>query len=156
MSKGNHDYWWSSLKKLKEYLDKNHFDNIEFLHNNSFEHDNCIICGTRGWNFLEEEEDKKILNRELIRLEISIKDGISKYGNDKDIIVCLHYPPTTKTLLENSDFIKLMKKYNVKKCIYGHLHGDGIGEKIEGKIDDIELKLVSADGLGFSLEKIVE
>ena len=47
--KGNHDYWWTSLKKMKEYLEKNNFSNIDFLYNNSFEFENRIIVGTRGW-----------------------------------------------------------------------------------------------------------
>ncbi len=47
----------------------------------------------------------------------------------------MHYPPTNKNLLENSGFIRLMQKYNVKKCIYGHLHGEALNtEVIEGNI----------------------
>ena len=34
--KGNHDYWWSTLKKNKEFIESNNFKNIEFLYNNSF------------------------------------------------------------------------------------------------------------------------
>lgn len=68
----------------------------------------------------------------------------------------MHYPPTTKESLENSPYIKLMQKYNVKKCIYGHLHGEAIQEKIEGNIGGIDLKLVSCDALEFKLSKIEE
>ena len=132
--KGNHDYWWNSLKKLNEYIEENNFKDIYFLHNNSYEVEGKIIAGTRGWNLsLLNEEDKTIINRELIRLELSIQDGIKKYGEDKEIIVCMHYPPTNKELLENSDFIKLMQKYGVKKCIYGHLHGEALADVVEGK-----------------------
>jgi len=82
-----------------------------------------------------------------MRLELSIKSGIEKYGEEKPIIVCMHYPPTTKHLKEESEFIKLMTKYNVKKCIYGHLHGEAHKEAVEGKIDGIDIKLVSCDYL---------
>ena len=134
MLKGNHDYWWNSLKKLNEFVEENNFKDIYFLHNNSYEFKGKIIAGTRGWNLgLLNEEDKAIINRELIRLELSIQDGIKKYGEDKEIIVCMHYPPTNKELLENSDFIKLMQKYGVKKCIYGHLHGEALVDVVEGK-----------------------
>ena len=51
-------------------------------------------------------------------------------------------------------FIELMKKYNVKRCYYGHLHGNSIYDAVEGKIQGIQLKLVSADGLDFKLIKI--
>ena len=155
MLKGNHDYWWNSLKKLNEYMEKNDFKDISFLYNNSYEFEENIIVGTRGWVLnSNEEEDKKILNRELLRLELSITDGIKKYGEDKDIIVCMHYPPTNKNLLEKSEFMKIMQKYNVKKCIYGHLHGESHSEAVEGNIGKIELKLVSADYLNFKLIKI--
>lgn len=156
MLKGNHDYWWNSIKKLNEYIEENKFENIQFLHNNSFEYEGNIIAGTRGWNLnSKEEEDRILINRELIRLELSLVDGISKYGQEKSIIVCMHYPPTTCVLLENSEFIKIMQKYNVKECIYGHLHGDSHKEAIEGNIGGIELHLVSADYLDFKLKKIV-
>lgn len=134
MLKGNHDYWWNSLKKLNEFLEENNFKNISFLYNNAYEIEGKIVAGTRGWNLnSKEDEDKKIIDRELIRLELSINEGIKEFGEDKEIIVCMHYPPTNKQLLEESDFIKLMKKYNVKKCIYGHLHGgEGHDERVEG------------------------
>ena len=60
-----------------------------------------------------------------------------------------------KDILENSEFIKIMKKYNVKKCLYGHLHGESKLEAVEGKILGIELKLVSADYLDFKLYKVL-
>lgn len=157
MLKGNHDYWWNSLKKLNEFIKENGFKNIEFLQNNSEEVEGKIIAGTRGWSFGDSEEDLKILNREAIRLEMSIQDGIKKYGKDKEIIICMHYPPTNKKLLGESIFINIMQKYNVKKCIYGHLHGDVTqNEKVEGNIEEIELILVSSDYLDFKLKKIME
>ena len=116
-----------------------------------------IICGTRGWSIIDEEADKKLINRELIRLEISLKDGIDKYGNDKEIIVFMHYPPITKAKIiseQEAEFVELMKKYNVKRCYYGHLHGASIADAVEGEIEGIDFKLVSADGLGFKLLKI--
>ncbi|MCI9365965.1 MAG: serine/threonine protein phosphatase [Clostridia bacterium] len=154
MLKGNHDYYWNSLKKLNEFVKENNFQNIEFLHNNSYEVDGYIIAGTRGWIITDTKEDLKLINRELIRLELSIKEGIEKYG-DKPIIICMHYPPTNKAILEYSDFIKLMQKYNVKKCVYGHLHGESHIEAVEGNVCGIEFKLVSADYLDFKLYKLV-
>ena len=49
--------------------------------------------------------------------------------------------------------MKALEEYNVKYCIYGHLHGNSIHDAIEGKIQGIELKLVSSDGLDFKLYK---
>lgn len=156
--KGNHDYWWSTLNKMNNYIDENQFKNIDFLYNNSYEVEGNIIAGTRGWVQSNEEEDKKMINRETIRLELSIKDGIQKYGEDKPIIICMHYPPYTNNNVQNlldSPFIEIMRKYNVKKCIYGHLHGESIKEAIQGNIKGIDTTLVSADGVNFKLMKIV-
>ena len=155
--KGNHDYWWNSLKKLNKFVEENNFENIQFLHNNAYEFQNTIIAGTRGWNISsKEDEDIPIIKRELLRLEMSIIDGIKNYGEDKKIIVCMHYPPTTNTLLENSEFIEIMQKYNINTCVYGHLHGEAHNEAIIGNIGGVNLKIVSADYLDFKLEKIVE
>ena len=153
--KGNHDYWWTSLKKMREYLVVNNFKNIDFLHNNSYEFENKIIVGTRGWQDENNSEDKKITKREILRLELSIQDGIKKYGNKKEIIVCMHYPPFNNYEENNLSYINTIKKYNVTKCIYGHLHGEvAQKEAKEGIIDKIEFKLVSCDYTGFKLFKI--
>ena len=155
--KGNHDYWWSTLKKMRDYLEEKEFQNIDFIYNNAYEYENKIIVGTRGWSQSEEKEDKKILDREKIRLELSIKDGIEKYGDEKEVIAFMHYPPIIKhniTENEPTDFIRLMQKYNIKRCYYGHLHSTSIKEAVEGEYFVINFKLVSADGIEFKLVKI--
>lgn len=155
--KGNHDYWWGGISKMDEYLKENNFSNINFLYNNAYLIENVLIVGTRGWNLTDSEENEKMLNRECIRLKLSIDYGINKFGNDKEIIVFMHYPPISNLNLshnEKNDFINIMKKYNVKRCFYGHLHGNSIKEAIEGNYFDINFKLVSADGLDFKLHKI--
>lgn len=155
--KGNHDYWWSTVTAMRQFLKENNFTNIDFLYNNSYEYEDKILCGTRGWSIADEEMDKKLIKRELIRLELSIKDGINKFGSDKEIIIFMHYPPITKARIisqQEAEFVNLMKKYNVKRCYYGHLHGASISDAIEGNIEGIEFKLVSADGLDFKLLKV--
>lgn len=155
--KGNHDYWWTTVTSMRAFLKENNYTNIDFLYNNSYEFEDKIICGTRGWSIIDEEADKKLINRELIRLELSLQDGINKYGTDKEIIVFMHYPPITKAKIvseKEAEFVQLMKKYNVKRCFYGHLHGASIADAIEDEVEGIEFKLVSADGLDFRLLKI--
>ena len=74
--KGNHDYWWSTASKARSFFEKNGIDSIDILHNNCFFYGSTAICGTRGWFYEEEtgsEHDKKILARELGRLETSLK-----------------------------------------------------------------------------------
>jgi len=45
--------------------------------------------------------------------------------------------------------VEIMRKYNVKICIYGHLHGNSFKSAVTGLIEGIEFKLVSADYLNF-------
>ena len=155
--KGNHDYWWSGLSKMNEYLKENNFNNINFLYNNSYLVEDTIIAGTRGWNLTDSEDNEKMLNRECIRLKLSLEDGINKFGINKEIIVFMHYPPISKAGISNGytkKYISIMKEYGVKKCYYGHLHGTSHSEAIEGNVDGIEFYLVSSDYLDFDLVKV--
>ena len=151
--KGNHDYWWESLTKMRQFLKDNNFKQIDFIYNNSYIWEDKIIVGTRGWSE-QEENAEKIIRRENIRLELSLKDGISKYGEDKDIIVCMHYPPFNNYEKLELNLKKTLEKYNVKTCIYGHIHGASAKEAITGKINGINYILASCDYTGFDLIKI--
>lgn len=155
--KGNHDYWWTTVTNMKKYLKENDFENIDFIYNNSYLVESKILTGTRGWNLLESENSNKMINRESIRLKLSIEDGLKKYGDNKEIIVFMHYPPLTLNSIHSSqfmDFINIMKQYNIKRCYYGHLHGKSHQEAIEGKVEGIEFRLISSDYLNFDLLKV--
>ncbi len=157
MAKGNHDYWWTTLTQMRKYLKENNFENIDFLFNNSYLIEDKVIVGTRGWiNTWKADDNYKILKRENDRLKLSIKDGISKYGTEKEMIAFIHYPPFYKedSVPEEIDFIKTLKDYGIKRCYYAHLHGESHKEAIEGVIDEIEFKLVSSDYLEFKLLEI--
>lgn len=153
--KGNHDYWWNTIAKMNKFLKENNFENIYFLQNNSYLADDKIIVGARGWVNSLSDENYKIQKRECQRLELSIKDGISKYGENKEIIAFMHYPPFYKEEVpEEIDYIKLMQKYNIKRCYYAHLHSEAHKEAIEGIYRNINFKLISSDYLNFDLYKI--
>lgn len=155
--KGNHDYWWTTLTSMRNFIKDNEFTNIDFLYNNSYCIENKVIAGTRGWNIIDNENNSKMIKREIARLELSIQDGIKKYGTDKEMIVFFHYPPITLNSIykkEDNDFIKILKRYNIKRCYYGHLHGNSHKDAVEGDVDGIAYKLISADYLDFDLERI--
>ncbi|MBS5857359.1 MAG: metallophosphoesterase [Clostridia bacterium] len=155
--KGNHDYWWTTVTSMRNYIKENNFINIDFLYNNSYKFEKNIIVGTRGWILSEESEAKKMINRESARLELSIQDALKEKEDDDEIIAFMHYPPILKSNVqknEMNEFIKVLKKYDIKKCYYGHLHSSSIKDAIEGVYFGIEFKLVSADGLNFKLEKV--
>ena len=146
--KGNHDYWWSTVKKMQSFLDEHALDTISFLHNTSLPFNGYSLCGTRGW-FLDEDgaerQDQKIFNRELLRLEASLKHAGQ---SDKEKIVFLHYPPIYGGY-RCDPVIDLMKRYDVKKCFFGHLHGAAQQKVFEGIYGGIRFKLISADFLNF-------
>lgn len=157
LSKGNHDYWWTTVTSMKRFLKENNFENIDFLYNNAFLIEDKIITGTRGWlNSWKSQENYKILKRENERLKISINKGINEFGENKEIITFIHYPPFYKEEIipEEIDFSKTLKNYNIEKCYYAHLHGESHKDAIEGKVNGIEYKLISSDYLKFDLLKI--
>ena len=151
--KGNHDYWWTTVTKMRNFLEENKFKNIDFIYNNSYLVENKILTGTRGWNLLDTENSSKMIKRESIRLQLAIEDGIKKYGDDKEIIVFMHYPPISNTN-KKSEFLKILKQYDIKRCYYGHLHGKSHQDAVEGIVDGIEFKLISADYLNFDVIKV--
>ncbi|MDD6763006.1 MAG: metallophosphoesterase [Clostridiales bacterium] len=150
--KGNHDYWWTTMSKLNEYIMRNDFKSISFLQNNSYTADGISICGTRGWIYPAwatfSESDEKYFNREVGRLELSLKAA-----RTENIYVFTHYPPMSREG-EGNAFTEMMKQYGVRKCYYGHLHGYSHANRIPDTVDGIEYHLVSSDYLKFMLKVV--
>lgn len=121
--RGNHDYWWSSYSKVKNALSS--YD-IYAIQNNSLRIGEYVFCGTRGWTISENadsEDDMKIYKRELLRLEMSLKDAVKHIQESDKLIALLHYPPF-EAKLESTGITDLLEQYKVDKVVYGHLHGD--------------------------------
>ena len=152
MIKGNHDYWWGSISKLNGI-----YSDMHFIQNNFFPWRDYAICGTRGWicptNEGFTEEDQKIYLREINRMELSIKSALLAGFNK--IIFMLHYPPVNEDL-EKSGFMEMLKKYNVEKVVYGHIHGPFQGKELKGYVEGIEYLFTSCDYLDFNPILIVE
>ena len=147
ISKGNHDYWWTTMKKHEKWCDENGFDSIKFLHNNYYMYKDVAICGTRGWQLTSRnEEDLKVYNREKERLIISLK--LASAQSPSQIIVALHYPP-------DSEFKQIMEEYNVGICLFGHLHAAGFKDYSDYDENGISYRLVSCDYLQFKPYKIM-
>lgn len=156
ISKGNHDYWWTTKSKLDKFIIENGFSSIQFMHNNSYAVEGNAVCGTRGWTMPGEEgfnaEDAKIYQRELQRLELSLKNAVLPEGGS--LIAAMHFPVfNSKGVF--SGFLDIMQKYNVKLCIYGHLHGEAHRNAVEGFVNGIGFRLVAADHLAFKPLRII-
>ena len=151
--RGNHDYWWTTVKKMEETFAQMGVNTITIARNNIIEAEGCLITGTRGWkvpgdeNF--SEEDKKIYERELIRLGLCI-DALGKADPDhsKPHVVMLHYPPLTSKVMKG-DFSSILEKADVDLVVYGHLHGRAHQKVFEGKRGNTEYRCVSADYCNF-------
>lgn len=151
---GNHDYYWNSTSKLNAM-----YNNMFFLKNNYTVYNNYAVCGTKGWicpgDTRYDAHDNKIYLREVGRLKLSLDMAVKNGYKGGNIIVAMHFPPTNDNC-ENSLFVDTLKEYNIKKVIYGHLHGaNKYNNSLLGNSDGIDYSLVSADYLNFKPIKIL-
>lgn len=146
ISKGNHDYWWETITKMNAFLEENDIKSVTFMQNNAVLCDGVAVCGAKGWlspgDKAFKKEDEKIYRRELIRLEASLKAAAELSDT---IIAALHYPP-------DEVYSEVLKKYNVYKCVFGHLHGKRAEDY---RCNHQNHTLVSADFLKFSPIRII-
>ena len=150
MIRGNHDYWWSSLSRLRSILPPA----VHVLQNDSFLLDGIAYCGTRGWIHPGTkdfgEHDTKIYKRELQRLKLSL-DHANRSADSR--IVLLHYPPFGEGG-RITDAVRILEQYQPSHVVYGHLHGEGTRDAFEGEYKGTRYHLVSCDHIGFRLKRI--
>lgn len=146
--KGNHDYWWDSISKLRNALPPN----IYALQNDAIKIGNYVIAGSRGWvcpgSMGFSEKDNKIYNRELQRLELSIKTAQKLKSKDDYFVIMLHFPPTN-IRLEPNQVTSLIEQANPNALVFGHIHGES-ENLILKKLGDIDIHFVAADALMFT------
>ena len=158
--KGNHDFWWSTVSKLNKFFDENNIKTIKLLNNNALEVENYIVAGSRGWftdksmqNTEEDVDYDKIINREAIRLRMSLNEAAKLQGDtDREVVAFLHFPPVWGEFV-CSPIIDLLKEYNIKRCFFGHIHGVYSCPDVF-EFENIKFYMISADFLDF-LPRIV-
>lgn len=155
--KGNHDYWWQTMKKLNEFRDRVNAFSVEFLFNNAYETDEFILCGTRGW-LLETsygEDDQKIVNRESERLRASIRAGreLQKRSPEKELLVFLHYPPAYGNL-RCGQICEVLSENGIGRVFYGHMH-NADPSRLVRQIAGASSELIAADYLDFRPKRIL-
>ena len=154
--KGNHDYWWETVSKMKRFFAENAIETIDFLHNSCYFYNGAALCGTRGWFYDKNDPaagDDKIFKRELIRLEASLKAAVDQGAREIDCF--LHYPPVFAGT-EVPQITEILSRYPVKRVFYGHLHGESLRGAFSGMRNGIYYAVVSADALGFKPIQIRE
>ena len=156
LGKGNHDFWWSTMRKHEAFFEKNEIKSISFLFNNAHEVDNFIIAGTRGWyndedaaNAPDNADFEKLTNRENLRLRASLQvaKSLKDSSPDKEIIVFMHFPPFWNGKASDG-LIDLLKEYDVRRVYFGHIHGNYTTPP-HFIYEDIDMHIISADYLRF-------
>lgn len=162
LGKGNHDFWWCTMKKHADFFEKHGIRTISFLFNNAFECEDCIIAGTRGWyndddatNAPDGVDFEKLTARENGRLRMSLREAgrLKENSPEKEIVVFMHFPPYWNGKVSDG-LIELMKEYGIKRVYFGHIHGNYTVAP-EFEYDGIRMHLISADYLSF-IPKIVK
>lgn len=144
--KGNHDYWWTTRKKMDDFLREQGLSTLHILHNDAYTVDNVAVCGSRGWFFdAENTADNKVLLREAGRLRTSIQ-AAKRTGLEP--VAFLHYPPVCGGQACEEIF-SVLREEGIRRCYYGHLHGPGIRYAFQGEREGIRMKLISCDALAF-------
>lgn len=149
--RGNHDYWWPSISRLRRDLPSG----ILPLQCSAVDVGPCVVAGTRGWktpmaeDFIE--DDGPIYRRELGRLDLSLAEaaGIREGISGRPLLVMMHYPPVWGG--EPSEFSARIAASGARICVYGHIHAlpGEWPDHLDTELDGVEYRLVSADHLDF-------
>ncbi len=150
--RGNHDYWWCGIGRLRDMLP----EGMYAVQNDALLLDDVAVCGTRGWTLPSpggSPEDEKIYSRELIRMEMSLERAAQM--KRKRLIVMCHYPPLGEGGAE-TPLSRLLERYRPDDVVYGHLHGASLRGAVTGLIHGIRYHCVSCDGLDFRVYALPE
>ncbi len=152
MIRGNHDYWWNSISRLRTLLPQGMYA----LQNDAMKLKGYVFCGSRGWSQPDREDDaenSKIYQRELMRMELSLQRGRALAQAGEPLIVLIHYPPTDFSG-KATPMTELFERYEVNEVFYGHLHGPANAYAFDGSLGTVNYHPVSCDGLGFKLYEL--
>lgn len=156
LMKGNHDFWWSTVTKMKRFFAENGLTTFDILHNNALEVESYILAGSRGW-FVDKTvqpqksvtvDYDKILNREQIHLRMSLNEAKAlQEESGKEILAFFHFPPVWSDF-RCEEILNILKEYNVSRAFFGHIHGS-YNHSSFFEHDEIQFKMISADFINF-------
>jgi predicted phosphohydrolase len=148
LGRGNHDYWWGSITKVRAALPAG----CVALQNDAADLGAFVVCGTRLWSApggLDfQEEDQKIYEREVGRLKLCLAAG-KAMAQGRPLVVAVHYPPFAANG-RHTAFSREICQSGATLCVYGHLHGARAHQSaVEGVVDGVNFQLIACDKLGF-------
>ena len=169
--KGNHDYWWPSISRLRDRIRGTSLFAIQY---DAITIEGASVGGTRLWTMPDLEipyedplevpgtqggvnsgqaapalpHDEKIFRRELGRLKLSLESMDREAGLR---IVMTHFPPTDESG-KGTALTKLLEAYEVDLCVFGHLHNLGLppGRTWDFVKKGVRYVLVSCDSVDFA------
>lgn len=151
--RGNHDYWWNTIGKVRGALPEGMFA----IQNDCIRFDNLLICGSRGWTCPDrgtlDEQDQKIYLREAERIKLSFEQ-MAKMRQEGDKVVCMMHFPPFNVRREDSEYTKLIIKYDIDAVVYGHLHGKDCRADLVVEKFGTKFYLTSTDLVGHKLTEI--
>lgn len=162
LGKGNHDFWWCTMRKHDALFERLGITTVSFLFNNAHECEDFIIAGTRGWynekdatNAPDGADFEKLTNRENLRLKMSLEAArlLKERSPEKEIIAFMHFPPFWNGK-SSEGLIDLLHEYGVRRVYFGHIHGSYSVPAVT-EYERIEMHLVSADYLKFVPKAVV-
>ena len=151
--RGNHDYWWNGISKLRAAAPDESF---YFLQTDAVKIGEFVFIGSRGWACPGSpdytEQDQKLYLREAERFRLAIADGekLAEEGDKK--VALIHYPPFS---LKNGEtlFTEIFENGGVEKVVCGHIHGAAYFP-LKTEKNGVEYILASCDKVGFKLVKV--
>lgn len=149
--RGNHDYWWKSISAVRAALPYGCYA----LQNDCLRLGDILFCGSRGWTVDgDSDEDKKLFERELIRMRLSLEQMQRQRQSEDKVIAMTHYPPFNYKP-ENSRMTDLFAEFGVDKVVYGHLHGKNVRSMPLITLSGVEYYLTSCDQINNKLVQII-
>ena len=146
LTRGNHDYWWQSINRMRQA-----YPRLNFIQNDALTFGGVSVCGTRGWPLPGSDEfneqDQKIYERELSRLRLAVGalDEKAQYR-----VAMFHYPPLFSDQLD-TEFTAILEQAHIDLCVYGHLHQAHFDpQRVDLDHNGIAYRLISSDYLGFT------
>jgi predicted phosphohydrolase len=173
--RGNHEYWWGSLTKVRRMLPPSMFA----IDGDAIEIGGVGIGGTRLWNCpgmsfanvlsrptpsaeqespADDERDAKIWQREVSRLGRALADLDRLEGASplRLRVAMVHYPPCDRRLSPNV-LTAMFERARIEHVVFGHLHGVGaisdnipLGERSFGELNGVRYHLTACDFLDFA------
>ena len=142
--RGNHDYWWPSLTKLRAALP----ERMYAIQNDALRFGDVVVAGTRGWvvpgSIGTDPQDQRIFEREVQRLRLSLA-AAERLGGSY-LVVMLHFPPTNPRG-DPSPMLALIEEARPQALVFAHVHGDAAVHVPE--LPGTLVRFVAADAVRF-------